>query len=320
MHAWKKSLIFSTITVLVISSTISISSIDVGGRPLRLVAYTPMESMQNPTFAGISRDLRLVKQLGFDGIKLWDTKELYDKGLLEVLLTEAEGLSLKVNVVYQFPDSHDNFPPSQFGMGMMQQTIITIGSVTRSHPSIIWNSFFAPFDWTMDESARQKIVQSQNYRDSLEESVRTMKAADPSHKVRIALDFDPTIGFPSLKSVDGYGIMPYNLQENNFDPQRVWIFLAYFARENKPVYIDEWGLHTTHVVSHGVASSEHEKARLLLDFAAFADKYHVDWTYFMLTDRLPSISFENGADWGVLNPDRSFRESGVSIQSYLLVH
>lgn len=318
MNNWKKIVIFFAIAALISPSIIGISATEGKTRPIRLVAYTPTESMETPSLPMIFEDLRQVKRLGFDGIKLWDTNDLYHKGWLDDVLTDAGGLHLQVNVVFQFPSNQDSFPPSPLELGTMQQTIIAIGSITRTHKDVVWNSLFAPFDWTMSESARKQIVQSQTYRDALEESLRTMRAVDPSHQARIALDFDPTIGFPLLKSAQGYGIMPYDLQQDRVDIQRVVQFIAYFAAENKPVYIDEWGLHTTTIPSHGLVSSETEKSRLLVDFAKIAENLDVDWTYFMLTDRVSSIPFENGVDWGILNMDRSPRESGVSIQAFLL--
>lgn len=321
MYHWKKLAIYAALFLLIGSSIIGATAKIGGGgsRPLRLVAYTPMESMQAASPALIHQDLLLVKQLGFDGVKLWDTTTLYEKGWLDEVLTEAERLDLKVNVVFQFENNQDSFPPSLHAREVMNRTAIGIGSITFTHQAVVWNSLFAPFDWNMSEPARQKIVQSSSYQSALEESLRMIKAADHVHEARISLDFDPSIGFPLLRNADGYGIMPYDLRQDKFDPQRVLQFIGYFASDKKPVYIDEWGLHTTHTLSHGVASNENAKAKLLLDFAKFGEEMDLDWTYFMLVDRVSSIPFENGADWGLVNMDRSPRQSGILLEKFFLV-
>ncbi len=284
---------------------------------MRLVAYTPTESSQNPTLAQIFTDLESVRQLGFDGVKLWNTNELYQRGWLAEVLSKAESLSLRVNVVYQFNQTNDVFPPSESATDAMKVTIGRIASVTQSSHAVVWNSLFAPFDWNMTETNRQAIVRSQNYQNTLEELLATIAESDPAHQVRVSFDGDPRIGFPFLKNARGYGIMPYSLSLDDIDIARTRAFVAYFAPDGKPVYIDEWGLHTTDHLRHGRVSNEEQKARRLVEFARFTEASHLDWTYFMLIDRVQSISFERGVDWGLLNLDRTPRRSGSALASYL---
>lgn len=284
--------------------------------PLKFVAYTPLESASAPTLALIFKDLGYAKQLGFNGIKLWDTNGLADKSWLGPTLNYAAQLGLKVNVVYSFDGA--NFPPTPESVNLTKQSAVRIASITASSEAVAWNNLFAPFDWNVPQGKRATIVQSSQYRDALQTLVAVIKSSDPFHEVRVSFDGDPTIGFPFLNNVDGYGVMPYSPDVDSIDLARLDEYVGYFADARKPVYIDEWGLQTTGAVAQGRASTEQEKSRLLVEFVKIVDSLSMDWTYFMLVDRVPTIKFEQGADWGLFNVDRTSRLSASCLQTFLM--
>ena len=286
-------------------------------RPLRFVAYTPIESSSDPSLSQISRDLDSVKEMGFDGLKLWNTNQLYERGWLAYVLKTAGSYGLIVNVVYQFNNTTDTFPPTRAAIDRMKVAIGEIASVTRPSNAVAWNNLFAPFDWSMAAEQRQAVVTSSEYRDALEELLAAIASSDHAHQVRVSFDGDPRIGFPFLKGAQGYGIMPYTLTPDSIDTSRIQAYAEYFSPTGKPVYIDEWGLQTTNLLPHGRASSDQEKGRLVVEFARFAESLGLDWTYFMLTDRNPRIVFESGVDWGLRDLNRVPRGSAIVLENFL---
>jgi hypothetical protein len=307
--------IFAVTSVIIPASAREVNHGD--GTSAVFVAYTPTESMSAPNLDSIFRDLKLIQTMGFDGVKLWDTADLCYRGWLDPVLNETDKLDLRVNVVYQFPNQVQSFPITESSVTAVGHDVAKIGTITRMHPSVAWNSLYAPFDWQMDSSHQVSIVRSQDYRDQLDTVIRMIKTTDPIHEVKVAIDFDPSIGFQFLKNSDGYGIMPYSTVDNSIDWGRTLDQVDYFARQDKSVYIDEWGLHSHGDLAYGRAATDQQKAQLIVEYARFDRSVGLDWTYFMLTDRIPSISFENGVDWGIVNMDRTLRSSGIQMETFL---
>jgi hypothetical protein len=133
--------------------------------------------------------------------------------------------------------------------------------------------------------------------------------------VRLFADFDLTVyKLPkNFNNVDGYGVQPYSHTKDSIEKGRINSYVSYFLDTGKPVYIDEWGLHTSNNWSSGTCTDEETKARVLTDFVSFVEGEGLTWTYFLLLDsKLYKI------DWGIMNENRSLRLSGQVLNENFL--
>ena len=271
----------------------------------RLVAYAPYEAYAS-TIQKMKVDLELVKDMGFDGVKLWNIPPLLKDGNLPTLLDLGRQLGVKFNLPLMV-EKEDYFPDDAGSIAGFKAYLSELAKVVRLRDNVLWYGLWYPITWSKGDLWNQQNVARPEYRQALQEFISILKENDPRHEVRVFADGDPWLfRFPkNFSNLDGYGVQPYSHITDSIDEERIKSQISYFLDTQKTIYIDEWGLHTTPSPNYGLCSDGENKARVLLDFISFVEAEGLTWTYFMLLDsNLYSI------DWGIVNGNRSLRSSG----------
>jgi len=276
-----------------------------GDEPLRLVAYAPYESGAS-TIEQMKVDLKLAKDIGFDGIKLWNIRDLLKDDNLPKILDIGEELGLKFNLPLMVGNPYD-FPDDNESIAEFKTYLSKLTEIVKGRDNVLWYGLWYPIAWKRSVLWNQQNMARTKYQQTLQEFVDVLKENDPEHEVRLFADFDLTIyRLPkNFSNVDGYGVQPYSRIKDSIDGDRIKSYVSYFLDTGKPVYIDEWGLHTSNNWVSGTCTDEETKARVLTDFVSFVEGEGLTWTYFLLLDsRLYKI------DWGIVNGNRTLRLSG----------
>jgi len=272
---------------------------------MRLVAYAPYESGAS-TIEQMKADLKLARDMGFEGVKLWDNPSLLRDGNLAELLDVGRELGLKFNLPLMIENCND-FPDDNESITRFGTYLIELARAVSKKDNILWYGLWYPIAWSEGNSWNQRNVARPEYQQKLQEFIDILEENDPGHEIRLFADADPWLfGFPKdFTNVDGYGVQPYSHIEDSVDRKRIESHVSYFLDTGKTVYIDEWGLHTSRSPNYGLCAKEENKARVLTDFISFVEGEGLTWTYFMLFD-----SHLYPTDWGIVNGDRSLRPSG----------
>ena len=254
-------------------------------------------------------DLILVKDLGFEGVRLHPVD--YDDYGYRKVAEDLEDLGLKFVMVIEF-NITDN-------VELFNQNINYFCNVAQElidKPNLLWYALKYPYDWTRPYTQ----MEEPNYRFQLQTMIDEIHETDPNHKIFLISGMIDTVATPptDLENIDGFGIQPYSRdgQVDKLDAERIdWI--EKYRATGKEVYIAEWGVQTlenspNRKYDYGLVSNESMKVEMIKDFLHYINNWDIYWTYFGLHDYI-----DENSDWGIVYNDNSLKPSGVTFKKIL---
>jgi hypothetical protein len=254
-------------------------------------------------------DLVLVKELGFEGVRLHPAD--YDSYTCGKVADDLENLGLKFVMVIEFNVTNDQ---TQF-----DQNVIYFRNVAQqlvNKPNLLWYAINYPYDWEKNFTQ----TEDPKFRTQLQTMIDVIHETDPNHKIFLISDSIDDLATPptDFEQVDGFGIMPYSNETNvdELDTERISWIDNYLAT-GKEVYIAEWGVQTSEnspnrTWNYGLASNESTKTKMIQEFLDYIDDLDIYWTYFGLHD----FPKEN-SDWGIAYNNNTLKPSGETIKEFL---
>ena len=287
--------------------------------------YTPYwflndtDTEARANFSQVKKDLDLIKDLGFKGLKLWCIEGLEYNNLTDNVFDYCEDIDLKVILPFRIW-GHDEFPNNEIAIKEFTDFIEDLIPRIKGKRSLYAYVVHYPINYSDIEGYAEQYFDTIAYKSHLASLNSRIHKLDPNHEIYMALEFDPNLNPPLDVNVQGYGIEPYSwYTPKRFDVHKVRTYLGYFENRNPPLhaFIDEYGLQTVQgwvswgsTVLHGYTYDEESKAQILHDFIIWVyDKPYL-WSYFALHDTAES-------DWGLAYENGTLKESGRSLRDLL---
>jgi hypothetical protein len=254
-------------------------------------------------------DLVLVKELGFEGVRLHPAD--YDGYTCGKVADDLENLCLKFVMVIEFNVTNDQ---AQFDRDVTYFRNVAQQLVNK--PNILWYAINYPYNWEKPFTQ----TKDHNFRIQLQTVIDVIHETDPNHKIFLISDSIDAVATPptDFEHVDGFGIMPYsrNGWVDELDTERIDWIDSYLAT-GKEVYIAEWGVQTIEEspnpkYNHSFASDESKKVEIIKEFFDYIDDWDIYWTYFGLHDFSAEFS-----DWGIVYNNNTLKPSGETIKELL---
>jgi len=275
------------------------------------------------------RDLDLIVNTGFKGVKLWNIEGYYDSNLLDDFTKDLKKRNLVFTLPFQvwrrgeFPynktvlDGLYEYDEKTWDRVGFIDFVGKVASKLRTKDNLLWYAVHYPFDWSNWEEYKKRFDDPE-YKLELQRIIDAITQNDGTHPIYLVLEFPPDFNPPyDLNGIEGFGVQPYSRVKDDIDIKRIYQELNFFQEIGKKAYIDEWGVQTTGgwgeyagTVHHGWASDEDSKAKMIEDFVDYISKRDVVWCYFGLHDHRQS-------DWGIVNLDNSLKKSGEALKAAL---
>ena len=281
------------------------------------INYTPywfsseIENQKRVNFTWVKKDLDLVKELGFKGIKLWCIEGLEQRNLTVKLFDYCSEIELKIILPFRIWRP-EQFPNNLTAINEFKDFLRDLIPKIKNKSALYFYVVHYPIDFSNPYNYAKTWFDNETYKFRLREIISLIRELDCNHDIYMALEFNPYWNPPlDLGNIKGYGVEPYSWHTPyNFDVHRIVDFVKYFEDKGLSVYIDEYGLHTNNLVTHGYCVNETVKTEILETFIKWIfDKPYI-WSYFSLHDT-------NEADWGLAYANNTLKPSGEMVKSLL---
>ena len=275
------------------------------------------------------RDLDLIVDIGFKGVKLWNIEGYYDINLLDEITRDLK----KRNLVFTLPFQvwrREEFPYNKTVLDGLyaydERTWERVGFIDfvgkvaaklKTKDNMLWYAVHYPFDWSKWEEYKKRF-DDPGYKFELQRIINAINQNDGTHPIYMVLEFPPDFNPPyDLNGIEGFGVQPYSLINDDIDKTRINEHLNFLKKRGNKVYIDEWGVQTEAgfgeykgTVKHGWASNEESKAKMIEGFVDYILDWEIVWCYFGLHDHWES-------DWGIVDLDNSLKKGGEAMKAAL---
>jgi hypothetical protein len=309
-----------TVAAIVISAIIILEELR-QKRFSAFVVYSPYEipNRQNPEqkFSLFLADLDLVKDMGFDGVKLHDVWNFWNDSLLDQAVTEMANRDLKVIIQFYCYDAQ-LFPQNTSRTDDHIRFFRSAATILKDNDNVLWYALFYPWHWPHRYNYIENNLTSSAYQWELQRIIDDIKEVDPETPIYlVSQSIEYYGGDPphTLTKIVGFGYHPYSRETNNIQADdMIREYYNYWKGQAKTrdlgVYIDEWGVQTEKSKKEGFASSEDEKADMIADFVDYIYTWDIVWCYFALHDTSES-------DWGLVYADNTLKKSGEIMKNLL---
>jgi len=322
--------IICLLTTLIIITAYQIEEIRIIITPKRhqpFIAYTPYwfldeeENQKRANITWIRRDLDLVRELGFKGIKLFCIEGLEKHNLTRKLLKYCNKINLKVIMAFRIWRP-EQFPKNVTVLREFSDFLRNLIPKIRDEEALYLYALHYPINYSDINGYAKTWFKNETYKLNLQQIINLIHQLDPNHNIYMALEFNPELNPPlNLKNIMGFGVEPYSWNTpETINLEKIIAFLKYFEDKGKHAIIDEYGLQTnrgydewiiTHgEVNHGYCINEKMKAKILRYLILWIFNKPYIWCYFALHDT-------READWGIAYPNNTLKESGKAIKSLL---
>lgn len=291
-----------------------------------LVAYYPFEvdgHHPDTNYTQFLNDTRMIKQLGFDGVKMFNVEQYYNANILEKCLDRFKEMKLKVAVTFYLFDAsttpynytQDWFPDNKTKLNVFLDYMKEVCLTVKPYDHVTYYALHYPRHVS---NFPDKITTS-DYHWSVQELVNAIWDNDPYHPIYLMsegierFEVCPPL---NMVHVSGIGIQPYPEIKDDYgvkgDHDIKWTMEYYEKRTDWKICIDEWGLRTYNLTEpdYALVSNENEKSELINDYLDYIATWDITWTYFGLHDHWMG-------DFGLLEDDNGMKLSGQTIMDRL---
>ena len=261
-------------------------------------------------------NLDLIKDLGFQGVKLHNVWYFWNDGILENATRAMHARNLSFIIQLQYFGS-EQFPQNTTHTNAKLDAMKKIAEQLRDEDGFLWYALLYPFpaSLTEKESYLKNNMKDPMYKSEFQRIVNEIRSVDNNHPIYLVSDaieywadfYNVSEAPPTdFENITGYGYMPYSRTEDNIQWNE--IVLKYYnlykskCSAGQNVYIDEWGVQTANPNS-GKASSETMKCQMIEDFTNKLWNWDIVWCYYALHNR-------TDADWGLVYNNNTLQESG----------
>ena len=275
--------------------------------------------------------IAIVKDLGFDGIVEHTVFGFYDEGLLDWMLELVGNYSLDVmfalyyfnrSYSFPFPDNawfnRTGFMTSDKDLNLYVEWLKNISSIAVKYSHFKGYILFYVFQHEMRDFWMEQI-NTTNYEKRMQILISALNDSKPLY-----LTAEPWGAENSTEEVYQYlpknftGVDGFALQGYNFIIDDIQFYLVeeqknYWSKYFNETHIAEFGYRTKQSeYTHGRASSEEAKARMIREFIKRTWSWDSFVCYFGLTDFPP-----DGLDWGLIYDNGTYKLSAYAFKELL---
>ena len=290
-------------------------------------------SITNLNQAKFLQHLDIVKDIGFDGVVLHRVESFYAEGKLDWVFNECNERNLTVmlaiyyfNLSQTFPYDYTNlqtwnktgFMIDNAEFNLFVEWLQNISDIAISHPNFKGYILFYVFQHEMRDFWMEQI-NTTNYEKRMQILISALNDSKPLY-----LTAEPWGAENSTKDVYQYlpknftGVDGFALQGYNFIIDDIQFYLVeeqknYWSKYFNEIHIAEFGYRTIqNEYTHGRASSEEAKARMIREFIKRTWSWDSFVCYFGLTDFPP-----DGLDWGLIYDNGTYKLSAYAFKELL---
>jgi len=181
------------------------------------------------------RDLDLIVELGFRGVKLWNIEGYYDTLILDKVARDLKERGLVFVVPFQFWE-RNQFPYNTTKVDEFADYVEDVAKKLRDKENLLWYALHYPFNWTIKEDFLARL-KTDEYKQQLQRIIDAINSADGIHPVYMVLEFPPDFYPPyDLTGVEGFGVQPYSLVKDDIDKSRINEHLNFYKKRGNKVY------------------------------------------------------------------------------------
>lgn len=306
---------------------------------LPFVAFYPyscnhMNSLNRAEFLS---DLQIAEDLGFKGVMIFNTECFYDDGNLKWALDHIEDMGLKFMIQIQYFNRSHSFPfvsstYSQEGFmtnerdfSQFCEFVYNVSLICRDYENNSGYVIYYPFDSSTEESKREWInhIKTEAYHDNLQSVIDSILEADQKPPIFLCAGLyeeDPTLIYDILPKnfdgISGFAYMPYTTKKDKIQREIILKLRDYWENYSRnyggSTIIGEWGVCTQGVYSHGKATDESAKRKMIEEFFDFIYTWETSVVYFGLRDFPPEK-----ADFGLIYDNGTLKISGKAVKDIL---
>lgn len=280
------------------------------------VVYYPYETVgHNPktNWNQFLADVALIKSIGFQGVKLHDVWNFWNDSLIDDALEVFRANNLSVILQLYFYEAQE-FPQNDTQINAFIAYVADLAGKIKDKP-FKWYALHYPFYYPQKESYVANNITHPKYKTALQWIINNITSVDGNHPIYMVSEsleiYNASLPY-DLEGVAGYGIQPYSRALNDIQGNYVSNLYALYKSLGKDVYIDEWGVQTNPLVTHGLASSETAKADMIKNMFNWIKDWDTTICYFGLHD----LAREN-ADWGLVTYTNQLKKSGEMVKKLL---
>ena len=236
---------------------------------IRGVALAPMEYGYPDIVEEVKKDLRLIKWIGFNCVKLWNVESMYLKGKLEQVLEvfDEDKMPFYTPIMICNTEGKTNWPEGDWPHGSEKKFVEVTKEVIEScadHSTCIFHALWIPWG---SQRALDKV-----YIETVKRVIRVFREADPNRPLAIWGGAVPPAPY-DWPDTTFYGLQPYSLKKNQIDEERINEAIeACKGTKYYPPWLDEYGFRTfaTEPKSiHGLCDNELRKAEAIEKFVNY---------------------------------------------------
>jgi len=283
---------------------------------IRGIAMGPEEYGYADVVEGVKEDLRIIKWLGFNCVKLWNVESMLLRGHLEQVLEvfDEEKMPFYTPIMIANTEGKTVWPEGDWPLGseykfreVARKTVKTCAE----HSTCIFHALWIPWG---GQRALDDV-----YFNTVKRILPDFREADPTRRLAVWGGAVPPAPY-DWSDVSYYGLQPYSLKKNEIDEERIDEAVgACKGTKYYPPWLDEYGFRTFSTFRHGIhglCDNEIKKAEAIEKFVEYMNTKHPDvgWVYFMWKDRYPLYA---EGDWGLIEWNGILRESGRAFKRAL---
>lgn len=319
--------------VLVTAIAIPFYLNNIGARQnIPLVAFYPFENANgdhapDSHWSNFTKDVRLIKDLHFEGLKLFNMHWFYNTSTLEKSLDYIESMKLKVVptfVLFDVMSSPYNFSQNWFTLNQSKLDAycdyVANCTLTTRNYDVFYYAVHYPWNWSNTDFFVD-IIHENEYKWCCQQIVDAIYQYDTRHEIYMISEgierYDNIVPPLDLCRIQGFGLEVYPEVQDNYGDEGEhnidWTFNLYQEQTELALIIDEYGVRTRSYTgeTYGLASSEDQKCQMIQDFMHHIYCWDLPWTYFGLYDMW-------SGDFGLVNDDFTLKESGETMKDVLM--
>lgn len=258
-------------------------------------------------------DVNLIKSMGFKGVKLHNVWNFWNDSLIDDALDVFEAYNLSVILQLYYYEAQ-TFPQNDTQINAFTDYVCSLADIVKNK-SFEWYAFHYPFYYPEKENYVANNITHPKYKQALQWIINNIMAIDSNHPIYMVSEslevYNASLPY-DLEGISGFGIQPYSRKINDIQSNYVSNLCAFYKSLGKNVYIDEWGVQTNPFVTHGLASNEKYKIKMIEQMLNLIRNWNTTICYFGLHD----LAREN-ADWGLCYNSNILKESGKAVKKFL---
>jgi hypothetical protein len=289
-------------------------------------SYNNMTSLNETDF---QIQIQRVKEIGFDGVLLWNVECFYDEGKLGWVMDLCKNQNLTVIIAFDYFNRTYNFPfPKETWnktgffndaeLNLFCDYLTNVSTIVRGYINFKGYIVYFPYDSVNAYQFWFDRCATIDYKWRYERLCSAIRKAD-GHPIWAgvmlwnAYPIDIYNRLPKdLVYARGFAFQPYNTVDDDIQKDKIKELYDYFKAYDPQ--IGEFGYRLVGPFEHGRASSEQRKAEMIKEFLDYVKLLnHKGFVcYFGLTDFPPE-----DADYGIIYEDYSLKPSGTAFKEWI---